>query len=177
MGWTSCQLPYGEKVDEFLRMECEHDEQRILASSYVNYSVWYAALKLTTNEVVAVICLVRMTKSREISYKSMDETVGPYEYGCPRKILELLTPTNSEYAINWRKQCWENIEKRKKLKFKVGQKLIFKEPVRFTTGKEHTELLIQSVKPLRFCSGYDVYRIRRNYLLTAEFTVVQPPSS
>jgi hypothetical protein len=35
----------------------------------------------------------------------MDETCGPYEKKCPLSILNLLTPTDNEWANEWRKQC------------------------------------------------------------------------
>lgn len=47
------------------------------------------------------------------SYKDMDETCGPYKYDCPKGILDLLTPTENEYANAWRKQCYAKLEKKK----------------------------------------------------------------
>lgn len=47
------------------------------------------------------------------SYKDMDETCGPYKYDCPKGILDLLTPTENEYALEWRKACYENLAKKK----------------------------------------------------------------
>ena len=47
------------------------------------------------------------------SYKEMDETVGPCYYDCPKGILDLLTPTNNEWANNWRTKCREQLEKKK----------------------------------------------------------------
>lgn len=47
------------------------------------------------------------------SYKDMCESAGPYRYNCPKGILDLLTATDNEYAINWRNKCRENIQKKK----------------------------------------------------------------
>ena len=47
------------------------------------------------------------------SYKDMDETVGPYKCDCPKGILDLLSPTESEWANEWRQKCYENIENKK----------------------------------------------------------------
>lgn len=49
------------------------------------------------------------------SYKVMDESVGPCYYDCPISILKLLTPTNSAYAVQWRKNCYEHFNAKKKL--------------------------------------------------------------
>lgn len=47
------------------------------------------------------------------SYKDMDETCGPYERDCPKGILDLLSPTDNEFANEWRKACYANIAKKK----------------------------------------------------------------
>lgn len=47
-------------------------------------------------------------------YKMMDETVGPCDDNCPESILKLLSPTEDEYALDWRKRCMENAEKKKR---------------------------------------------------------------
>ena len=44
-------------------------------------------------------------------YKDMSEDMAPYDRKCPVSILRLLSPTESEYAIEWRKACYENAEK------------------------------------------------------------------
>lgn len=38
-------------------------------------------------------------------YKDMDETMVPGECDCPKSIIALLTPTDNEYALLWRKRC------------------------------------------------------------------------
>ncbi len=57
-------------------------------------------------EVFALVCLVRRnpksTDGHAFGYKDMSESMGPWEDGCPAKILDLLTPTTSEYALDWR---------------------------------------------------------------------------
>lgn len=35
----------------------------------------------------------------------MDETVGPRIDNCPEHILDLLTPTDQEWANEWRQRC------------------------------------------------------------------------
>jgi hypothetical protein len=42
----------------------------------------------------------------------MDESMGPFECNCPKSILELLSPTDNEYALNWRENCYKNIRKK-----------------------------------------------------------------
>lgn len=41
-------------------------------------------------------------------YKDMDETMGPNEAQAPAKLLDLLSPTASEWAQKWRQRCRDN---------------------------------------------------------------------
>ena len=43
----------------------------------------------------------------------MDETVGPSQAECPQSILKLLSPTDSQWANEWRERCRENAKKKK----------------------------------------------------------------
>jgi len=128
MGWTSYHAEYYKngKVDRKKEMDSmwnqsEHDgypELTVLKSSMVG-STYYAAIKKRKagekEEVFAVICLTSIDNHDycNFSYKDMDETSGPYECKCPMSILKLLTPTESEWANNWRKKCREYNEKKK----------------------------------------------------------------
>jgi hypothetical protein len=54
----------------------------------------------------------------------MDETMGPVESRCPERILDLLTPTDSEYANEWRARCRAfHAASKARPKIKVGMKL------------------------------------------------------
>ena len=59
-------------------------------------------------------CLTRLDSKEycNFGYKDMDESCGPYQYDCPVSILNLLSPTEYEYAIEWRKACRENAAKK-----------------------------------------------------------------
>ena len=50
------------------------------------------------------------------SYKDMDESCGPCHNDCPKGILDLLSPTENEYANEWRKACYKSYEEKKKYK-------------------------------------------------------------
>lgn len=47
------------------------------------------------------------------SYKDMDETMIPCYYDCPESILKLLSDTNNENALEYRRLCREKRRKRK----------------------------------------------------------------
>lgn len=60
----------------------------------------------------------------------MDESCGPNECACPKSILNLLTPTECEFAKKWRERCYEyhaskskspnNLPVGTKIKCKIG---------------------------------------------------------
>lgn len=127
MGWTEYHASYYKngKVDRKAEMDSKYnweDESRkveVLKSSMVG-STYYAAVKSfnKTNGyecVVAVVCLTSANNKDyyNFAYKGMDESCGPCQCDCPKGILDLLTPTEHEYALNWRKACYENLAKKK----------------------------------------------------------------
>lgn len=107
------------ELDAMYNWEDENRKCEVLKSSMVG-STYYAAVKSLnkTNgyeRVCAAICLTS-TNSKDyynFAYKDMDETCGPYKYDCPKGILDLLSPTENEYALEWRKQCYENLKAKK----------------------------------------------------------------
>ena len=87
----------------------------ILDDAFVK-GVYYAAVRDNeTNEVWALVCKTgTSTKDYfDFGYKDMDEFMGPYEHDCPDCILDLLTPTDHEWANRWRKKCRERNRKEK----------------------------------------------------------------
>ena len=186
MGWLEYRADHYKngKVDRKAEMDSKYnweDESRkveVLKSSMVG-STYYAAVKSfnKTNGyecVTAAICLTS-TNNKDyfnFAYKGMDESMGPYRYDCPKGILDLLTPTESEYANEWRKACYENLAKKKnpntlnKLPvgtvikvimpfdtnyFKEGQEVKLKKCKKWTSNR--TEWLTQTPPMCRFAAG------------------------
>ena len=137
MGWTSYHATHYKngKVDR--KAECDAYFMEGLNAGYYDVlksamvgSTYYAAVKPLQkyndkNEIVNIpeeeqyvfaaifLTSIDMKDYWNFSYKDMDETMGPYNYDCPKGILDLLTSTESEYAKEWRKQCYENIARKK----------------------------------------------------------------
>ena len=138
MGWTSYRATHYKngKVDR--KAECDNlfccdmvsrenreviGKYEVVKSAMVG-STYYAAVKVTKfatefkpeqSDVWAAVVLTSVDSKDHFnfSYKDMDETCGPYKYDCPKGILDLLTPTDNEYANNWRAKCREQLEKKK----------------------------------------------------------------
>lgn len=116
MGWIEYHASYYKngKVDRKTECDNHFDENKckVLKSAMVG-STYYAAVAIE-NKVIAAITLTHTDNKKydNFAYKGMDETYGPYESNCPKGILDLLTPTDNEYANAWRKRCYENLSKK-----------------------------------------------------------------
>ena len=127
MGWLEYQATHYKngKVDRKAEMDAIYnweDEVRgaeVVKSAMVG-STYYAAIRSfnKTNGfecITAVVCLTSTNNKSyyNFAYKDMDETMGPYKFDCPKTILDLLPPTDNEYALAWRNACRENLAKKK----------------------------------------------------------------
>lgn len=78
-------------------------------------------------------------------YKDMDETMYPYNFDCPKRILDKVGPTNNEEALRWRAACKEYAATHHKPQ--VGYVAIPHEGV-LLDGKQVGASKIVSVRPL-----------------------------
>lgn len=143
MGWTSYRVEptYNSKINKYTvnrKEECDkifnqdmvtYGNNEVIGKfevlkSYMVGSTYYAAIKRTKfateteaeNVCIFAVIVLTSVDNKEwfnFSYKDMDETMGPYQYNCPKSILDLLSPTDNEYAIEWRKRCHEVLEEKK----------------------------------------------------------------
>lgn len=118
MGWTSYHATHYKngRIDRKAEIDSlwETDANfKVLKSSIVG-STYYAAIE--GNDCVFGMVILTRTDIKyyfNFSYKEISEDMGPYYYDCPKGILDLLTPTDDEYANAWRKRCYENIKAKK----------------------------------------------------------------
>ena len=129
MGWTGIHATHyrGGKINRKAEMDerwtqTEHDgypELTVLKSSMVG-SVYYAAIQIKRNGIIeSVFATTALTSSNmreyfNFLYKDIDETAGPYDCKCPKGILDLLTPTDNEYANEWREKCRAKFKKKER---------------------------------------------------------------
>lgn len=152
MGWTSQHASHykGTIVDR--KKECDsyfeginEEHYKVLKSSMVG-SVYYAAVKKLTEAKkdengqytytpvengnifgVVILTSTDMKDYFNFSFKLIEEQLGPGYYDCPVGILDLLSETNDEISLAWRKKCREKHERKKILKnLKVGAEIIVK---------------------------------------------------
>ena len=165
MGWTSYEATYFKKNGDIDRKaECDAYFMRDNAGHYkvlkssMKGTVYYAAVTTLTKyigkdengksmyesipedkqEVWAAVFLTRTEEGRYFHYKDQDETAGPCEDHCPKCILDLLSDTDHELALDWRKRCRKNIQKSNKLskldRLKNGSVIRFPSILSFTNG-------------------------------------------
>jgi hypothetical protein len=116
---------------------------------------FYLALKeKATGEVSALIVLSKR-RNGQVALKAIDESSGPFVYDCPRKVLELLTPTYSEFAIEWRTKAAQQLVAPK---LEIGDKIIFDKEIDFRNGYSGHVFLWEGGSKFRTVGGTG-YRI------------------
>jgi hypothetical protein len=120
MGWTfSTYFDSNRRavLDQEFQYETPTASTRVIKSAMVG-STYYAAVENMNKQtgerkVFALIALTRAGRDGGWGYKDMDETMGPYETRCPASILDLLSPTDNQYALEWRQRCRDYIARKK----------------------------------------------------------------
>lgn len=176
MGWTYTNRLKSQSIRAFFDAELTYDgKSGILDCAVVNRRTAYIAYKHPRDgHVFGIVCLLdyRPKDYYNFGYKDMDESMGPNESECPARILKLLSPTDSEYALEWRKRCQENLDKRAKApKVKVGDTIVFKLPVTFRDGLKENVFIVTDPKSSVFI-GYSGGRFRIPNWKKYEFSVL-----
>lgn len=153
MGWSCQDKPdnikeffteyffSGEKADEPKSFE-------VIDSALKNFRTLFVLLKITSKEtgesinMVEVVLISYENNGNTMCYKNISEHAGPYEYSCPKRILDKLTPTSEypesfgfsesskECANEWRKGCYNYLANSKKMRNQVYFKT--ESPLEFT---------------------------------------------
>ncbi|CCW17297.1 hypothetical protein EBBID32_16360 [Sphingobium indicum BiD32] len=142
--YLDAQLTYENTIEDDTKRGL-----RVLASSCPGNRTYYAAVQEMADgvpgSVFAVVCLVRWNpRSRDghqFGYKDMTENAGPCEADCPAMILDLLTPTDHQYARDWRARCRANLARRAR-KLSDGDRIRLPEPMTFTDGNVAQEFIV-----------------------------------
>lgn len=129
MGWTSYQAKYFKNGRIDRKKECDEtwacEKNFEVVKSRLIGSVWYAAVKEKESGKVFAVIFLTSVDGYEFCYKDMTENAGPYNYDCPESILKLLSPTDNEYALEWRQKCRKKAEQKRKLEhLPIGTKIV-----------------------------------------------------
>lgn len=117
MGWTGTHREKGLSHLDFFREE--FGSNSVVAASSVGSTV-YLAYQYTRDgkptDIGALVVLTRWERDdwHNFWYKDMSESSGPYNAKCPEQILNMLSPTNCEYSLEWRDRCRKYNEERRR---------------------------------------------------------------
>lgn len=137
MSWTGYNKMYcitkpNGTIDRKAELDHElfnNNERFTLVKSIMVGSVYYAAVRRELTGEVQGWVVLTMVNDVDFLYKDICETSGPYDCQCPKSILNLLTPTDSEWANEWREKCRKYHESQKDPKLfknlKEGQQALW----------------------------------------------------
>jgi hypothetical protein len=159
MGWLTTHREKGMSNAAWFAREFPSIE---ILDSHTKSNVFYAACrpKKDPETVFALVCLLSWAPNDYYSfgYKDIEESMGPNEIGCPDRILDLLTPTDSEYANGWREACRKrNAVLVAKPKVKKGDCVKFTAPITFTSGVSLDTFTFEARNNFRY--GYQRFTI------------------
>lgn len=108
MGWDFQHRERGTSNADLMAANLA-DGYELLDSATVG-GVFYGAVRDPQGDVFAQVTLTKWVPSDWFNFgkKDMDESMGPNEARCPDRILDLLTPTTSVWANEWRAKCREH---------------------------------------------------------------------
>lgn len=145
MGWTSISASdvgrTANEINQFLIKEMERGGHlKVLDVSKKGNVVYMAVRQIKLGNIFAAVIPYSFDKG-EFFWKEMDDSCGPVQKDCPKRILNQLTPTDSEFANQWRKECLANLTK-PKTKYKYGDIIEFANEVTFTDGHKGTSFIL-----------------------------------
>lgn len=112
---------------------CHYPKMEVIKSSMVG-SVYYGAIRSVNTQTgnnrtwgVVVLTSTANLNGFDFAYKDISEDMEPGYYDCPQKILDLLSPTDNEYALVWRRKCREKLAKPKLSELPVGTIIKYKD--------------------------------------------------
>lgn len=126
MGYTFLPNTFVDNKDFYLKEIKPGYHNNVSVIDYsIRGNVVYELLEIKKEKsieyLINVTKISRMREDNTIGFKMTDETFGPIFYDCPKKYLDKST-SKSEFAVNWRKQCYEYI-KRKKEEKSINKKM------------------------------------------------------
>jgi hypothetical protein len=164
MGSTSLHREPGQSDRAFFEAEFPDtltQRGEILACATIG-GTFYAAVrdKDSGSTWALIILIIRSRGYWNFTYKEMDETMGPAEDRCPARILDLLSPTDREYALDWRGRCRQNAARlAQATAIRPGDTVRFSCPLAFANGDRHDTFLFEKRSTFRHPQDTTRYRI------------------
>jgi hypothetical protein len=143
MGWLFGHASRKSLINHLLNQ----NGVKTIKHCFVGNNLWTVqeAKRTDNGETIVFACLYKLSGpafGRKTGdpcawgYKDIDETMGPYETSFPVAWLDLLSPTESEYALNWRAAVRARGEKIKSMT--IGSKWRFSDGREFIIAKRRS---------------------------------------
>lgn len=149
MGWDFQHVAKGTPTIDVVRSNL-NGEYEIIDHAVKGGAVYLAVRSRDDHDHVEGVVVLYKRDSRSyynFGMKWMDEAMGPYNYECPDRILDLLSPTAAEHALAWRAACRAvNAKVRESKAVKHGTVIEFSEPLRFSDGRERSRFTYESTE-------------------------------
>lgn len=152
MGWTTVEVDFKSsqtvKIKEFFEKEYTSEtvggyQIKVLYQHLVGRTL-YQALEYKKDDDVQVMANVILYSvvGGELCWKAMLETAGPGKDEANKRLLNLLSPTDSQYALDWRKRCQLNIDK-KKIQYEDGDIIQFAKDIHFRSDLNFSRFILR----------------------------------
>lgn len=176
MGWSSFEVNPGTPTIDVLRGEFR--EASIVDHSVRGNTAYLAVKEKDGDDIFGVVVLTSRGKDTgfgyNFAYKVVSEEMGPREFDCPARILNKLSPTTSEYALEWRAKCRTKAALVKKNgKLPVGATIQMADPIRFTDGTSAQTFRYNGQSSFSLVSVDHHFRVKISNWKDRKFTVVQ----
>lgn len=122
MGWTYLHKDASQTLRDFFSKEFGDGTvyngkiNRLVDIATIHLKECYMAwesedINTGDKQVSAVVCILDYQPKSDMNfgYKDITEDMGPNYYNCPERILKLLSPTDNQWAKDWRDKCYMNI--------------------------------------------------------------------
>ena len=110
MGWLFCEPTRDALVKQLLR-DCETDHTTLVDHAVHGNELYAVLRRKDTGLRFIVVILMQGTRGAyhgvyRWGYKDMDESMGPYAYNCPERLLAQ-SDCQHESSVAWREHCRE----------------------------------------------------------------------
>jgi hypothetical protein len=143
VGWYYSHGTKNQTWKEFIFSRFDRPDHKIEQCS-IKGSVAYLACRTTKPEMVYGLVLLLQTQDGLKGYKPIEEFAGPLDSDAPVSLIKRLSPTTSEWALEWRKRC---IERARRPKIKEGDVIELPTEIEWMfCGKRHSARVFEAIR-------------------------------
>lgn len=148
MGWTGSLKIDNLTTKQWLEKEftSESDDHKweltdVSMRGSVAYGIYKSQDKKTGIVLAEGFIILTRKEGDWIYFKEMGESVHPYYYDAPKRLLDKLDalyPPINDHARHWRNKCRETAQKKANAKLSLGDVVKFSKPLSFGSFHEDT---------------------------------------